>query len=256
MLSVVFLLGVCSLASGSPLSLKHSPRSDLIRIVGGNDANIADYPYQVSILMYGEHSCGGSIITKDFILSAAHCFHDESRVSQFGVRVGSSLRTSGGQMFKVKKISSHPGFNYDTFDNDVAVLELASSLTFGTGVQPIQLPSASTSFVNGQNSVATGWGLTSDNGDLATILQVVTVPLITTTSCQNSYSYGSAITPRMICAGSAGKDSCTGDSGGPLVSNGVQLGIVSWGQICGAAATPGVYTKITEFLPYINNIIR
>ncbi|KAF7276378.1 hypothetical protein GWI33_007241, partial [Rhynchophorus ferrugineus] len=115
-----------------------------------------------------------------------------SSVSQITIRVGSSYRTSGGQIVNVKKITSHTSFSSVTYDYDVAVVELASSLTFGTGVQPIALPDSSFKIVNGKIAVATGWGLTTDGGSLANQLQVVNLPLITTKSCQNTV-YSSAI---------------------------------------------------------------
>ncbi|XP_066148884.1 trypsin 3A1-like isoform X2 [Euwallacea fornicatus] len=206
---VVALCGLQQTALALPLSPTNRTDFSFVRIVGGQDANITDYPYQVSILIDGQHACGGSILTTTHILSAAHCFVDESRVSHITIRAGSSSRTSGGQILATKKINSHHDFNMDTYDYDVAVLELATPLIFGTGVQPIPLPAASTTFPNGQSSVVTGWGLTSNNGDLASILQMVTVPLITTSTCQAG-AYGNAISPRMICAGGeAGKDSCT-----------------------------------------------
>ncbi|XP_050293726.1 trypsin-4-like [Anthonomus grandis grandis] len=251
--SLLVGLALADFIVGSPLS--PNAKTSFIRIVGGQDANIQDYPYQVSIMLDSSHVCGGSILTTTFILSAAHCFYEVSSPSRFTIRVGSSSRTSGGTVLQVLKINSHSSFNFDTFDYDVAVVQLASAMTFGTGVQPIQLPTATTSFSNGQIAVATGWGYVANDGPLASVLQVVTIPLITTTTCRTKYYGSDPISDRMICAGSAGKDSCTGDSGGPLVSNGIQLGIVSWGDVCGQASTPGVYTKITEFLTYINGII-
>ncbi|KAL1490523.1 hypothetical protein ABEB36_013201 [Hypothenemus hampei] len=251
MLSQVFglLLGAIVCATALP-----NRNSSFVRIVGGKDANIADYPYQVSILIDDEHACGGSILKSTFILTAAHCFVTESRVSHITIRAGSSARTSGGTIVKTKKLYAHSSFNADTYDYDVAVIELASALTFGTGVRAISLPSASTSFNNGQTSTVTGWGLTTNDGSLASILQVVDVPLITTATCQSGF-YGTAITTRMFCAGVEGKDSCVGDSGGPIVTNGILIGIVSWGDICGQAKTPGVYTKVTEVLSYITGIV-
>uniref|UniRef100_A0AAR5Q3X1 Peptidase S1 domain-containing protein n=1 Tax=Dendroctonus ponderosae TaxID=77166 RepID=A0AAR5Q3X1_DENPD len=256
-LSGIFFLIFCAFANGNPISnssLRRISQNSFVRIVGGQDADIADYPYQVSVLIDGQHACGGSIIANNFILSAAHCFAEESRASHITIRAGSTYRTTGGQVVQTKTITAHPNFNEDTYDYDIAVVELASPLVLGTNVQTVSLPPSGTAFSNGENSVATGWGLTRNDGDLADVLQVVTLPLITTATCKSNY-YGSAISSRMFCAGAAGKDSCFGDSGGPLVSDSIQLGIVSWGDVCGQASTPGVYTKVTEFLSFINSII-
>ncbi|XP_066260719.1 trypsin 3A1-like [Euwallacea similis] len=254
----VLVLAVCALQQSAlavPPFLRNWTDVSTIRIVGGHDADITDYPYQVSIMIDGQHVCGGSILTPNFILCAAHCFADESRVSHITVRAGSSYRTSGGQIVATKKLNRHPYFDLDTYDYDVSVVELATPLVYGAGVAPITLPESSTTFTDGQSSEVTGWGVTSNNGNLSDVLQVVTVPLITTATCQTGI-YGNAITPRMICAGAeAGKDSCNGDSGGPLVTKGVQIGIVSWGDICAEASIPGVYTKLTDFVDYVTEII-
>ncbi|XP_060526419.1 trypsin 3A1-like [Cylas formicarius] len=227
------------------------------RIVGGQAANITQYPYQVSIAFDGEHGCGGSILTVKFVLSAAHCFASETKGKRVTVRAGSSFRTTGGQVVATKSIQTHASFNADTYDYDVAVLELASSLTLGTGVATIKLTSASSKIANGQVASVAGWGFTSNDGEVSYQLQAVTLPLITTQNCRKYYGT-KAVTDRMICAGygAGGKDSCIGDSGGPLVSNGLQVGIVSWGDVCGQASTPGVYTQISSVLSFIQGIVK
>ncbi|KAJ8942812.1 hypothetical protein NQ318_022826 [Aromia moschata] len=227
------------------------------RIVGGSPANITDYPYQVSVLYSGSHACGGTIISEKYILTAAHCTYDVT-ASELSIRAGSSYHNSGGQVVAVSNIYQHSQFNIDTYDYDISVLKLSASLVFGTGVAKITMVTASATITDGASVVATGWGRLTNDGVIPVQLQVVTLPTITTTSCQQYYGSGTGgVTDRMFCAGYAegGKDTCQGDSGGPLVLSNTLIGITSWGDICGQAKSPGVYTKLSMFRSYVDAII-
>ncbi|CAH0553086.1 unnamed protein product [Brassicogethes aeneus] len=242
---IVVLLSTYEKSIGHPLG-----------IVGGNPVNIEDYPYQVSMLFRGRHACGGSILNENFILTAAHCTFDGS-IRDITIRVGSSIINSGGKIYNVAKINYHEKFNIDTYDFDVSVLKLTEPIAFEEGVQPISLIAKDTEIQDGQSAVATGWGRISTTGPLASQLQQVDVPTISTETCQGYYGKGiGGVTKRMFCAGDDGKDTCMGDSGGPLVIDGVLAGITSWGDICGQVSTPGVYTKISIFRNYIDEIMN
>ncbi|XP_030752524.1 transmembrane protease serine 9-like [Sitophilus oryzae] len=247
-LPVILVLFQIYFSLATPLNLEQNRYT----IVGGENASILDYPYQVEVLYSNSHSCGGSILNNKFILSAAHCF-GSAQASDITIRAGSSYSASGGQILQVKTINAHPDYDPYTQENDVAVLELATDLTYGPGVAPIELPSNTTTFVDDQAANATGWGYTVRYGPYAAAqLQHITVSLLTTETCRSKY-YNKYLYDSMICAGELGKDTCTGDSGGPLVSGGLQFGIVSWG-VCGADGFPGVYAKVTYYLPFIYNI--
>ncbi|KAJ8932957.1 hypothetical protein NQ314_014336 [Rhamnusium bicolor] len=245
---------MCS--TGNPLI----PRNNEIggRIVGGTPANIADYPYQVSVQFDGSHACGGSIITETFILTAAHCTYDVTE-RQLSVRAGSSLHNSGGQLVQVSRIFQHAQFNIDTYDYDIAVLKLASALILGANVAKINMVPPTGAIRNGDVAVATGWGRLTNDGVIPTQLQVVSLPTITTQGCQTFYGSGlGGVTDRMFCAGypAGGKDTCQGDSGGPLVLSGTLIGITSWGDICGQANSPGVYTNLALFRSYVDSVLK
>ncbi|KAJ8976746.1 hypothetical protein NQ317_004298 [Molorchus minor] len=228
------------------------------RIVGGNPADIKDYPYQVSVLYDSTHACGGSILSERYVLTAAHCTY-EITASHLSIRAGSSYHNSGGQVAQVSKINQHSQFNIDTYDYDISVLQLATSLVFGTGVAKISIVAATGTIKNGDTSVATGWGRLTNDGAIPVQLQVVSLPTITTATCQTYYGSGvGGVTDRMFCAGydEGGKDTCQGDSGGPLVLSGTLIGITSWGDICGQAKSPGVYTKLSLFKSYVDSIIN
>lgn len=112
-------------------------------------------------------------------------------------------------MVSVAKIYYHSLFDINTYDYDVSVLVLAEPLQFGPGVQPIPMIDEGVEISDGVDAVATGWGLTSNNGRPSTQLQKVVVPTISTKTCEQFYGSGSdGVTSRMFCAGEAGKDTC------------------------------------------------
>ncbi|RZC38769.1 uncharacterized protein BDFB_007927, partial [Asbolus verrucosus] len=222
--------------------------------MGGEPATIEEFPYQVSVIYGDMHNCGGSIIHPQFVLTAAHCTH-EIVAEELQVRAGSTLVDEGGQVRNVATIYQHDQFDSDTYDYDISVLKLSEELTVGVGVDIIQLPSNKV-IENGINAIATGWGRLYSNGPLPMELQKVVLPTIANDICY--LIYNDKLTERMFCAGyvKGQKDTCQGDSGGPLAANGVLLGIISWGEICGAANSPGVYTNVAYFKDYIDQIIN
>ncbi|XP_017773893.1 PREDICTED: trypsin-2-like [Nicrophorus vespilloides] len=246
MIKFVVLILVVAVASAIPQIL---PRLDG-RIVGGENATIEQYQYQVSLQFLGEHVCGGSIVSSKYVVTAAHCTNGFS-YSSFSINAGSSNLNSGGVNIAVKKILPHPKFNSDTMDYDISVLELDSPLPFGSGIQAVSLPNNDEAATVGADAICTGWGHTNEGGSFSDQLQVVTLKIISTEECINAYGVGK-ITDRMICAGvGGGNDSCQGDSGGPLVSDGKLVGIVSCGHGCARPSHPGVYTRVSNFRDYI-----
>jgi len=239
------LLGLVASVLASPSGF--APQSPE-RIVGGSPATRGEFPWIVQIRV-GGHYCGGSIINSNWIVTAAHCA--TLAANRYSIVAGEhNLNSNEGseQTRTVSQIIRHPNYNANTFANDVAVMRLSTPLTLNTYVKVANLP-ASGAGVSG-NLVAAGWGATSEGGSSATTLMKVTVPFVSTASCQQSY--GSSILAGMICAGTGGRDSCQGDSGGPLHSGSTLVGIVSWGSGCARPNYPGVYASV----PYYVNWIR
>jgi len=230
-----------------------------IRIVGGVQVSKNELPYQISLQANGRHFCGAAILNANYILTAAHCTTNGSSISSLRAVAGehsieSSTNDGTEQVRSITRITRHPAYNAETFENDIAILKLASPLSLNSAVAAINLPIAG-STASGLGLVS-GWGVTLEDGSLATILRKVSIPIITDAKCREAYG-PSSIYDTMLCAGFelGGKDSCQGDSGGPFaVGAGPSrylAGIVSWGYGCGRPGYPGVYTEVSKFIPFI-----
>ncbi|XP_067627437.1 trypsin [Eurosta solidaginis] len=223
------------------------------RIVNGVDTTISEHPYQVSLQsVKGGHFCGGSIINKNTIVTAAHCLLSHS-ASQMRVRLGSTNHTSGGKMVKVLKIVAHPYYNKEKSINDIGVVKLAEDVAESSAIRYIKL--AKNSPATGTAAVVTGWGSKCYFWcmTLSTTLQKVEVSIVSKDLCASrQYNYGSAsILDSMICAYEVEKDACQGDSGGPLVANSQLVGVVSWGKSCAKSGYPGVYADVAALNSWV-----
>ncbi|RVE69982.1 hypothetical protein OJAV_G00083040 [Oryzias javanicus] len=153
----------------------------------------------------------------------------------------------------------HPSYNSVTFDNDIALLQLSSPVTFNSYISPVCLASTGSTFYSGINTWVTGWGRIGSGVSLPSpqTLQEVQVPIVGNRRCKCSYG-ASSINDNMVCAGllEGGKDSCQGDSGGPLVikqnNRWIQAGIVSFGRGCAEPNFPGVYARVSQYETWIN----
>ncbi|XP_076147233.1 transmembrane protease serine 5 [Alosa pseudoharengus] len=262
--------GSCS--TGKVIALKCfecGMRAKLPRIIGGVEATLGRWPWQVSLYYSNRHTCGGSIITSQWIVTAAHCVHNYRlpQVSSWVVYAGIVTRNSAkmGEYIghAVEKIIYNKNYNHRTHDNDIALMKLKTPLNFSDTIRPVCLPKYDFDLSGGTQCWISGWGYTQpDDVHIPDTLKEAPVPLISTKKCNSSCMYKGEITPRMLCAGyTEGKvDACQGDSGGPLVcqDDGVWrlVGVVSWGTGCAEPNHPGVYTKVAEFLGWIYDMIE
>ncbi|XP_035380364.1 chymotrypsin-like protease CTRL-1 [Electrophorus electricus] len=222
------------------------------KIVGGQNAAAGSWPWQVSIHhAYNFHFCDGSLINSGWVLTAAHCFANTK----------TNITNMNQVSRSVTSVTINPNYDANTLNNDLALLQLSSTVTFTPYITPICLAASGSTFFNGTLSWVTGWGNIASGVSLPSpgYLQEVQVPIIGNRQC--FCLYGGGITGNMICAGAltGGKDSCQGDSGGPIIlkqgSIWIQAGIVSFGTGCAQANYPGVYTRVSQYQNWINQVI-
>ncbi|KAJ2944807.1 hypothetical protein O0L34_g1698 [Tuta absoluta] len=253
MFNLCFCVALLGFAAASPT--RRFPGD--LKIVGGDDIDISQAPYQVSIVKYGRHACGGTLVSSDLIVTAAHCITD-TEPSRYQIRVGSSSSSGGGKLYAVGEVIPNNDFNFSDMDFDIGILWLSRPVEFNENATAIELFDEQEEVPDGEDTIVTGWGHTQEGSNFPSTLQMVKVPKVSYDSCKKSYSVLQYdITENMLCAGApeGGKDACQGDSGGPLVYNGKLAGVVSWGLGCARPQYPGVYAKISAFRPWLDEKI-
>ncbi|XP_017119281.1 serine protease grass [Drosophila elegans] len=237
------------------------------RIIGGRDAQIASHPWMAFLHYDSRIHCGGTLINRQFVLTAAHCLDGELRLK---VRLGGiSLASSGyptcllpAEDYNVDLGIRHKYFTRDVFLNDIALLRLAKFVEYNVHIRPICIvlhPERKLLLDNVISLTATGWGKT-ENGDVATVLQEATIQVKNRSLCSELYQV--PVGPNQICAGDSETNTCGGDSGGPLGSvvnyygtfRFVQYGLTSFGdRKCRA---PSVYTDVITYGNWIKLVVN
>lgn len=247
------------------------------KILNGTCAPYGAHPWMAQIQAKFdsdyEHHCGGTIITDEVILTAAHCFQSIAH-HYMRVVVGQGFLASEDEeemVFDIEDVIVHPHWDSPIdgrYSNDIALIKLrrkgdGSGIQFSDRVSPACLPQKDTPQKPGTECVISGWGKTASNSRTQTdCLQTTNVPLLGNDDCQRMYDETSrSISKGMMCAGFAdgGTDTCNGDSGGPLackVNGRFHItGIVSWGEGCGEKNRPGVYSKVKHYLKWIDQVV-
>ncbi|KYN09653.1 Venom protease [Trachymyrmex cornetzi] len=237
---------------------------DSTRIAGGLYARLGDFPYMAlvqQILGNGNiGQCGGTILSKRWVLTAAHCA--ENYPKRFLVTFGiinipygisyDSYRGSGVSMMATQALV-HP--YYSQGFNDIALIYIPHDIPFSRNIQPINLPYEEN--FDDKSALVIGWGKYYTNSKASTRLQYAALPIIKNTVCRQFWVQ---VTEKEICtAPGLGRDACQGDSGGPLVivENGMhtQIGIVSYGDADCPSNQPGVFTRVSSYISWIDEII-
>ncbi|XP_041969718.1 CLIP domain-containing serine protease 2-like isoform X2 [Aricia agestis] len=260
------------------------------RVYGGERTSLFEMPWMV-LLAYDSArgtklSCGGSLITEWYVLTAAHCVSflgtklrlQEVVIGEYDTRSDPDCERNEGELVcapnvqnvAIDRIIAHSGYTPQSLVDDIALIRLARPADFSLdSLKPICLPVTSelrNERLDGQKGVVAGWGATED-GLQSPVLLSVNLPITTNYECSVIYNGSTEIHSTQLCAGGvAGKDSCGGDSGGPLLYPGlvpgrrggsgtsryVQRGIVSYGsKRCGIGGFPGVYTRVADYMEWI-----
>lgn len=232
------------------------------RVVGGSPAEVGDFPWQVALRDDGKITCGGIYIGGCWILTAAHCVR-VSKVHRY--QIWTSLLdwvklNSEIEVQRVNKIIIHENYNGRTYQNDIALIEMKKRPNHGECVLPKSVPAcvpwSPHLFQPNDKCIISGWGREKDNQKVYS-LRWGEVHL--RSNCSRFYP-GRYFEKEMECAGTddGSIDACKGDSGGPLVckdGNNVTYvwGVVSWGENCGQAEFPGIYTKVANYFDWISH---
>ncbi|XP_054275587.1 transmembrane protease serine 11D-like [Macrosteles quadrilineatus] len=234
------------------------PFSEL-RIINGSNATEGEFPFMAAIFYKGYFTCGGTILSEDWILTAAHCVNDRD-LTQFSVLTGTiDLDGDDGRLTYVSQIIVHKGYqDSDNQVNDIALFRLSVALEYDSVTQPVTLSAQNTDPSANSKVVVTGWGVSKINGNPVRYLQKATIQIISNPDCSAPYKpYNISILSTNVCAGTAngGIGQCTGDSGGPVLvegSNTYQVGIISFSaKPCGIKGYPGVNTRVSQYLGWI-----
>ncbi|XP_074066503.1 enteropeptidase [Macrotis lagotis] len=233
------------------------------KIAGGNNAKEGAWPWMVS-LYFNEHPlCGASLISNEWLVSAAHCVYGRNLITSqwkavLGLHTTLNLTNSQTVIQLIDQIIINPHYNKRTKDNDIALMHLEFKVNYTDYIQPICLPEAIQVFPQGMKCFIAGWGSLIYQGPTPSILQEAQIPLISNEKCQQQMlEYN--ITENMICAGydKGGIDSCKGDSGGPLMcqenNKWFLTGVTSFGYQCALPNRPGVYVRVPKFVEWIKS---
>ncbi|XP_072509182.1 serine protease 38-like isoform X1 [Notamacropus eugenii] len=264
LLWLLLLLPSCRCQSLSPACGRPFQQG---RVLGGENAVEGEWPWQVSFFYRGFHTCGGSVLNKHWVLTAAHCFDQVLNfLDLFEVFAGfTDLQMSDGQgqRREIAMVIIHPRYKLTHPNgNDIALVQLKTPLKFTSFVLPVCLPSPTIDLQKTNTCWVTGWGKMRVSGTLVHRLQEAQVPLLDQLLCQILYGSFVLIQEDMICASdlSKGKSPCEGDSGGPLVckfnDTWVQIGVVTWGRSCTTPLYPGVFARVPYFSMWISSSIK
>ncbi|CAI5638749.1 unnamed protein product [Oreochromis niloticus] len=255
------------------------------RIVGGDDAEVGSAPWQVMLYKRSpqELLCGASLISDQWILTAAHCilyppWNKNFTINDILVRLGKHNRAQFERNIEkivaIDEIIVHPKYNWkENLNRDIALLHMRRPVIFTDKIHPVCLPSKTVAkflMSEGFKGRVTGWGNLKESWNpavrnLPSVLQQIHLPIVDPNICRSSTSV--KITDNMFCAGykpddNHRGDACEGDSGGPFVmkypaeNRWYQIGIVSWGEGCDRDGKYGFYTHLFRMTRWIGKVIE
>ncbi|WCD99973.1 serine protease [Streptomyces sp. HUAS 31] len=257
-------LVMAAVATAVPLVSAAPAAADSV-VVGGFPVDVSDSPWTVALSSRDRFGgtragqfCVGVAVGRTTVLTAAHCLSEgvlgssPEQVRDFKVITGrSDLLSGSGQEIPVRGAWVNPDYDEDSNSGDFAVVSLSHALP-ASAVIGMAGP-GDPAYVPGTPALVYGWGDVTGAGDYPRGLRAARVHVLPDALCSQAYPGGGDgryMAGSMLCAGerTGGRDACQGDSGGPLVAQGKLIGLVSWGNGCGRAGSPGVYTRVSEIV--------
>ncbi|XP_048672236.1 chymotrypsin-C-like isoform X3 [Marmota marmota marmota] len=264
------MLGVTVLATllacASSCGVPSFPPNLSARVVGGDNAVPHSWPWQISLQYLKDdtwrHTCGGTLISSNFVLTAAHCI---SNTLTYRVAVGKNDLTvdeEGSLFVGVDTIYVHEKWNSFLVRNDIALIKLAEPVELSDTIQVACLPEKDSVLPQDYPCFVTGWGRLWTNGASPDILQQGLLLVVDYATCSSASWWGSSVKTTMVCAGGDGvTSSCNGDSGGPLNCRAADgkwqvHGVVSFGSSlgCNYYRKPSVFTRVSNYIDWINTL--
>lgn len=256
-------------SSDNPLS-RHTTKSSRFgfangRVVGGDDAVANSAPWIVSLqwgIVRPSHFCGGSIISENWVVTAAHCTaaYPDIGIATVVAGLHDLNEFVGYEQIRPVNLTQtwiHEDYQGSVGPHDISLILIAHPFEFGYAVGPIFLPSANE--IHSGEVTLFGWGSVSDSfyPIYPNILQTVSKPIIPIDVCMAQFGE-TPVHENNVCTGplTGGISACSGDSGGPISQDDELVGIVSWGFIpCGQPNSPSFYVRVSAYIPWITNIV-
>ncbi|XP_025951316.1 chymotrypsin-like elastase family member 2A [Dromaius novaehollandiae] len=239
------------------------------RVVGGENARPYSWPWQAS-LQYSSsgnwyHTCGGTLIASNWVMTAAHCISSSRTYRVLLGKYNLGIEEEGSIAAQPEKIIVHEKWNSNNVANgyDIALIKLSEQVTLSNQIELACLPSPQSILASNTACYVTGWGRLKTNGALPDELQQGLLLVVDYATCSKFGWWGSTVKLNMVCAGGDGiTSSCNGDSGGPLNCQAADgrwevHGIVSFGSSlgCNFYHKPSVFTRVSDFNSWIEEVI-